>query len=331
MRHALIFVVLAGWAGSARGQTSPPSTYIELDGSGMPVLSWQPVPGASCYEIQGGFPPPALPRFLGRTTDESVTLQHFVDPDPSSGNQTESFRVVALDECSPYSLAPNGLVAWYPFDGNGQDVGGLGLHLTAHGGQFVPGRMGQALRLNGSSEWYDRVHSSHFVPGNGPFSVSVWVRGVGGQSPEGMAVSWYRCGANPGCSNGDGAQWDLSCPEPGQGTWAMRDNNNATQSLVSASLSDYRWHLLTGTRDPEGICHLYVDGNRVASAAQPVGNASAGTVQVPLSVGRVFVTGWGSPGSYYDGELDDLRIWNRALGLDEVRALYTQGGWPFEP
>jgi hypothetical protein len=261
----------------------------------------------------------------------SVPLRHFVDPDPSSGNQTESFRVVALDECSPYSLAPGGLVAWYPFDGNGQDAGGNGLHLTAHGGQFVAGRLGQALRLNGTSEWFDRAYSPHFVPGNGPYTVSVWVRGVGEQSPEGTAVSWYRCGANSACSNGDGAQWDLSCPEPGQGTWTMRDNNNALQSLVSASLSDYRWHLLTGTRDPEGICHLFVDGNRVASASQAVANTSAGSVQVPLTVGRVFVTGWGSPGSYYDGELDDLRIWNRELGLEEVRALYSQGGWPFEP
>lgn len=331
MRHALIRAGLAAWGVTAQAQTSPPATWIELDESGQPLLSWQPVPGAVCYEIQGGFPPPALPRFLGRTEATSVGLGHFVDPDPSSGNQTEAYRVVALDDCVPYSLLSGGLVAWYPFDGSGQDISGNGLHLSAHGGQFVSGRLGQALRLNGASEWYDRAHSSLFVPGNGAFTVSVWVRGADGLAPEGMAVSWYRCGANPGCANGDGAQWDLSCPQPGQGQWTMRDNANATQMLSYPGLSDYRWHLLTGTRDPAGICHLYIDGNRVASASQAVSNATAGNVQIPLSVGRVFVTGWGSPGNYYQGELDDLRIWNRALGQSEVRALYTQGGWPFEP
>ena len=30
---------------------------------------------------------------------------------------------------------------------------------------------------------------------------------------------------------------------------------------------------------------------------------------------------------YYNGNIDDIRIYNRALSEDEIQALYHEGGW----
>jgi hypothetical protein len=47
------------------------------------------------------------------------------------------------------------------------------------------------------------------------------------------------------------------------------------------------------------------------------------SLAVPLSVGRNYITGWAAPDSYYAGEIDEVRVYSRALSGAEIRTMYT--------
>ncbi|MDQ2828271.1 MAG: LamG domain-containing protein, partial [Chloroflexota bacterium] len=80
-----------------------------------------------------------------------------------------------------------------------------------------------------------------------------------------------------------------------------------------------RWHHYVYTYDGmpgvQGTHQLYVDGVRVATSTVPPQTATP----TALQFGR-----WTGGSEYFQGALDDVRIYTRALSLSEVHALDTQ-------
>ena len=63
---------------------------------------------------------------------------------------------------------------------------------------------------------------------------------------------------------------------------------------------------------------FFVDG-----ALNNNGALSLNTTTRVLTIGRAVVR----MSEYYDGDLDDLRIYDRALSAAEMSALFHEGGW----
>ncbi len=49
----------------------------------------------------------------------------------------------------------------------------------------------------------------------------------------------------------------------------------------------------------------------------------AGGVVIPLEIGRMFRQGWGQPGNYFPGSIDEVRIYDTELSATAIEALYT--------
>src|SRR5438552_3016606 len=103
----------------------------------------------------------------------------------------------------------------------------------------------------------------------------------------------------------------------GANTLHFYSDNQSPQDAVSAgTISDTNWHHVAATRSAETVT-FYLDG------------APAGTVTVtgdsadnPIPV-RIGTDGPGYSGdSMFNGLIDDVRIYNRALSASEIRALY---------
>jgi hypothetical protein len=69
-----------------------------------------------------------------------------------------------------------------------------------------------------------------------------------------------------------------------------------------------------------GVISLYVDGTLQATGT---GNSNILNASSFLTFGRV-----ASGGGYFNGSLDEVKIYNRALGINEVSALYNNGAFP---
>src|SRR6185369_11373079 len=83
---------------------------------------------------------------------------------------------VALQARPAAPAAPTaGLVGYWTFDGTALDSSGSNFNGTLVGGPtYVPGKNGQALNLNGSSQYVDMGNVLN--PGSGDFSIFAWIR-----------------------------------------------------------------------------------------------------------------------------------------------------------
>ncbi len=68
---------------------------------------------------------------------------------------------------------PSGLVAWWPGEGNANDVVGTNDGTPINGVPFAPGKVGQAFSLDGVSQFIEVVHSPSLCNSN--YSVETWV------------------------------------------------------------------------------------------------------------------------------------------------------------
>ena len=73
----------------------------------------------------------------------------------------------------------DGLVAFYPFNGNADDESGNGHHGTVSDATLVPDRFGNldsAYYFDGVDDYISIENNEDFQPGLGDYSVSVWVK-----------------------------------------------------------------------------------------------------------------------------------------------------------
>jgi len=228
----------------------------------------------------------------------------------------------------------NGLVGHWTFDGKdmltgqARDVSGNGNHgslvnmATSTSRAF--GVVGQALRFDSADDYVSIVGHSSFANITSSISIAYWVNVTGATEDfDAMVMRGY---------NGTSVPYymDLRANLPGTGSgthklsWASYNGSNVgVVSSVDFSEDDNKnkwWHV-TGTFDTTNGWKLYLDGVLDAS--------SSDTTALPVnSTGITF-------GSFYNNgpiirfapiQLDDVRIYNRALTASEVLQLYALGG-----
>ena len=182
-----------------------------------------------------------------------------------------------------------------------RDITNNGYNGDIFGGPlWVAGRSGYALRLDGED---DRVTLSGWPVVDGPFSISIWVRRTGQGIAQKQDLIRYN---TPSKTDGFLLRWWSS--------GEIRFTLCTTQLKYHCyrQLPDPKtkaWIHLAATWDGARV-RLFVDG-ALAHELETLGKLSY--PMHPLSLG-------GEDG-YFPGEMDDLRIYGRALSPAEVRAL----------
>jgi len=257
---------------------------------------------------------------LTRKTDgESVEVQRgfFVDADA----QKAPLQVAKSVE------VPDGLLARWTFDeGKGQssrDVTASGRAATIYGAQWVEGKDGTALTFDGASAYADfgSTPDLNFAAGQA-FTYTGWFKTT---DDYGALVSQRH-------DQEEGAVIDIAIGNSGGGVKAghlmvlVRQNGtplNPWAQVIGPKANDGRWHHFAVTRDSNGQVELYMDGvscgtHRSAGAAGPINTNLRAFGDERFWVLRRPA---GGPVSRLQGALDDIRIYNRMLTVDEVRQL----------
>ncbi|OVE76594.1 hypothetical protein BVX97_00775 [bacterium E08(2017)] len=106
------------------------------------------------------------------------------------------------------------------------------------------------------------------------------------------------------------------------GQVALIVNDGATTHTLASRrryLNDGQWHNIIGLRDGEMI-HLYIDGERDVSAICGSGFGDVGGGETYVGTTAAFA-------QYYEGKVDEISIWDRALTEAEVGNYYAGGYW----
>ncbi len=234
-----------------------------------------------------------------------------------------------LQLCKTYS---NGLVAYYPLDGNGNDASGNNNHLTPQNNPiWTQGKVGQAVSLDGLS--YLQKNNFNFYTKD--FSVALFARADN-------VTDWYKFmfalhSGGSGTGQGDagiGIHLAYASLRPtfttsdGQGCCYSTTYTQYVNRPLFNGLEASKWYHIVFSRQ-NGVQKLYIDGVMVSSTNEinvtPDFSLQSGLLEIGAP--NYYQGGWTTNGrdtAKWKGLIDEVYLYNRALSDSEITGLYNK-------
>jgi hypothetical protein len=222
--------------------------------------------------------------------------------------------------CFPSYVPANGLVGWWPFCGNANDESGNGHNGIVNGATATVdrfGNVGQAYNFDGVNDRISINHNASFNFTNN-LTVSIWSK-VSNFGPNNQWLIDKGLDASPGLYN-----WGIASIAPGNFVSLAVTNTGDYTSTTAAASNTGIWNMWTYVYDGASI-KLYKNDSIVINAPA---NGNLKTNTEPISVGYFPHANMPPYGYFYNGQLDDIGIWNRVLTACEINQLYTSGVSP---
>jgi hypothetical protein len=237
--------------------------------------------------------------------DQLLTLNNNQVNVTLSWSNANDAHVISLTRPPTSSTGP---IAWYQFEGNANDSSGNGRNGTlVNGPTFVAGRVGQAVNLDGSNDHVSLP--AGIVNGLSNFTIATWVR-------LDTTSAWRRV-----FDFGTGTTVNMFLT-PQSDTNALRfaittSGPAGEQQINGPALPTGVWKHVAVTKSGN-LGTLYVDGVQVGQ--------NTGMTLSPSSLGNT-TQNWIGRSEYaadpfLDGQIDQFRVYNRALSASEVLGLF---------
>lgn len=213
----------------------------------------------------------------------------------------------------------DGLVGYWAFNegggGTAQDSSGYDNHGTIHGASYVGGVDGGALSFDGVDDYVNTHIDLSWSSGNS-FSVSIWIntREIHGLYGDGIIGK----GSAGGYGNANW-EWNIDINRNWDLRYVYYEGSHTGIGLYANSEPDAWQHIAVTYNGDARVAMLFVN-----AILQDTYNVRAGTNFVnrstPVLIGHSYITQYYN--SFYDGILDEARIYNRALSCNDILALY---------
>jgi len=207
----------------------------------------------------------------------------------------------------PLSYSPNGLVrdliGWWKFDeasGNiAYDSSGYNHHGNLFGGPvYVPGKINSALSFDGTDDYVQLPNLGSFSS----FTIEGWLKATGDSLIGSIGYNTFIDGPGSGYRR-------LLYSTGGKMLAQMGAGNHLSTNIVPRG----QWnHIVYVYNSQTNIAKWYINGN---PDSEFLGAISFGQ---PIKIGASYnLTGY-----MFNGLIDEVRIYNRALSAEEVLALF---------
>jgi concanavalin A-like lectin/glucanase superfamily protein len=223
------------------------------------------------------------------------------------------------------SKLPPGLVSLWSGDGNGNDSAGRNNATVPKGVTYEPAKVGLGFKLNSLNQ---RNETPRIIVPDAPelnfdtnqdFSIDTWIKmppGAGSGNTFGVMSIVDKRIASGGSDSPNGYEFSL---QNGQ-----IDCRFGSVSFVSPGpdLRDGKFHhvALTVSRNSATGGKLYADGVVVMTFDPTFYNGSLVNAQ-PLRIGNHAAL---DLNCFFNGVIDEVGIYNRALSASEIQAIYTE-------
>jgi uncharacterized protein (TIGR02145 family) len=210
----------------------------------------------------------------------------------------------------PSYVPTNGLVGWWPFNGNANDESGNGNHGTVNGAILAAdrfGNAGKAYSFDGNGDYLNIAYSSTISPIIG--TVSGWLKTY--SSIPHQSLIFGQSHGRPQLFVNNGKVYI---------GWGATQGFANCASITSVDIG--QWVHVLGIFSTNSFS-IYVNGVLESSNST---NLIQNSCNAPLQIGGFLVSTScgtnGSNGQFFNGFLDDIAIYNRALSPTEVQQLY---------
>lgn len=244
--------------------------------------------------------------------------QRFIFGDGTGGGSGRAdIDFVRYCQASSVCVAPpSGMVSWWPGDGDANDIAGSNHGILHNGATFASGFVGQAFSFNGSGS-YVEVPDSPSLQLTGALSVDFWVyptehvvSGIvtkvdNAEEGAGWGVGYYGTNLPPSV-------------DPQHVVFTNQSFTNASVQSPANSVPFNTWTHIAATSDSTTM-RLYINGVQVDSAASPPVLPSTFTTLFGAYQRN------GIKEQFFNGLIDEIEIFNRALSASEIQAVYNAG------
>lgn len=217
-----------------------------------------------------------------------------------------------LEQSLELRLSPSGLVGYYPLDTN-TGIQAYDSSINNNGSVLVnsptwsTGKIGNALTFDGANDYAVMPSNSAISQfGTGEFTVSVWYKSS--SATDQFLIDNKTAGTNL-------AGYDVFLSPSGAANFRVADGTTQHVAISPIGLSDGLWHHLVGTRSSAGL-KIYIDGTQAGT------NTNGGAFNVTNSTNMYFGSYNSTPSLPFNGSMDEVRFYNRALSATEISNMY---------
>ncbi len=258
---------------------------------------------------------------LDYETQQSYTFDAVVTDTKDDGYSVTLTIIVNITDVDELK---KGLVAYYPFNGNANDETGNGYDGVLKNAPTLTedrfGNSNSAYEFDGVDD-YIELNNNEKIISKLPFSISVWAN-----VKELTDANYVFC------------QRDMNTEHSSSLIGLSTDNTYTNKSRFSLRNSgqeqsvDFEteiqrngeWHLYSVTIDENGNVKFFIDEQMVESGVFNYATTLFDNIDM-VAIGGVIRNGLGN--YYFNGYIDDVRIYDRVLNPSEIQSLYTENGW----
>jgi hypothetical protein len=218
----------------------------------------------------------------------------------------------------PSYVPSNGLVGWWPFNGNANDESGNNNNGNVNGASLTSDRFGNNAKAYIFDGIDDRVEVAHNQNLNcSSVSISVWFNTNNFLASNGFAP--HLLSKREASGWGNSFQMNVGPYQAQNACWAdwSISGNGGIYYNNSTILNTGNWFNLVYTHDGTNV-KLFLNGALVQTIVSP-GLLTFNTLPLWFAARP----NAGNNSSWFNGKLDDIGIWNRALTPQEITDLYN--------
>jgi hypothetical protein len=218
-----------------------------------------------------------------------------------------------IGQTLPSYVPTNGLIGWWPFNGNPDDESGNNNNGTNFGAVLTTDRFGNpnsAYSFDGTGSYISVPSSASLESPAKRFSVSAWIN-LAGFSLIGQSFGPILMKSN---SPANAFMYRFDIDIAGAGFYAgFNDWNNNVGTVYTFLLN--QWYMVSAVMD-SSMAYFYVNDSLISTqvfTTNILNNA------LPLEIGRDV------PGitEVFNGKIDEIGIWNTALTHQQISNLYN--------
>ena len=224
--------------------------------------------------------------------------------DTNNSSQESNETTINLDD---------GLVAYYEFEGDANDSSGNGNNGTEYGGvAYADGVIGKAAKFDGVDDYLD-LGNFTYMKNNEEFSVSFWTKFSSGQNSR--IIAQYDVDSNS-------RAWQVATRTDKLAVYLAHTGTTLTVKVANTvdTYTDGKWHNVI-LNWSNGTINLYID-NQLATLSY-TSNPSFTTITNHNA--NLTISNDANTADRFQGLLDEVKIYNRALNEAEIQKLYKMG------
>ncbi|MBI5021691.1 MAG: VCBS repeat-containing protein [Ignavibacteriales bacterium] len=227
--------------------------------------------------------------------------------------------VCPATQCVP---PPSGMVGWWSGDNNTNDLSSNHNNGTLHGtAAYTSGKVSGAFDLSVGSPYVlaPSIDAQNF--GTGDFSIDAWIL-----NKDSTLFGTYSIIDKRTHDSSQLYVGYLFFLYEGHLSLQLADGignpsfSNYSVDPVDPNVSDGAWHFVSVTVDRDSLISFYIDGALVRTRS-PLDRTGSLTNSGNVCIGSESF----NPGSFFNGYLDEVELFNRVLTQDDISSIYNAG------